>query len=212
LGAEISYDGGTTYFNVGSSSNKLYVTYGSPVGALTQKRIEWCTTKANNLSTPGGIADAIWGAVATGTTFGNQNTDGWALLDGGSGDCDNQARLMSYVVKLLGISPANVRLVYASTNAGAGNCLSLESRVVGSQTHYLIMDFDTGSGYGWNAYEGSCETAGAYYAITPKKKADNDYEMLKSINCQQYWVRTNVPPGSASGWTVLEVFEEVPKP
>lgn len=32
-------------------------------------------------------------------------------------------------------------------------------------------------------------------------------EMLKSLSCQQYWVRMVVDP--TGGWDVIEVFEEV---
>jgi len=30
--------------------------------------------------------------VAAETVFSNENIEGWALLDGGGGDCDNQAK------------------------------------------------------------------------------------------------------------------------
>jgi len=44
-----------------------------------------------------------------------------------------------------------------------------------------------------------------------KKKEDHDYDLLKALGCQQYWVRTTVPPGSP-GWSVVEVIEEVTIP
>jgi len=119
---------------------------------------------------------------------------------------------MKYGFEMLGVGSATVRLVHASSDAGEGKCLDLETRVVSNQTQYLIMDFDPSpTNYNWNAYEGCCEAAGYYYAITPQLKAVSDYELLKSLHCQQYWVRTTVPPGVPS-WQVLEVYEEVPLP
>ena len=186
---------------------------------MTNTRIAWCCAEANNCITLETIADALQDGVDDDTTFGSGTTDGWALLDGGTGDCDNQARLMQYAGNLLGLAGV-VRFVRASTNAGAGNCLDLENRVVGGKTQYLIMDFDTGAGYSWNAFEGCCETGGKYYAITPKEKEANDYEMLKEISCQQYWVEIrhwvvdhweSCPPG-VPGWQVHVVHEEVAIP
>jgi hypothetical protein len=89
--------------------------------------------------------------------------------------------------------------------------VALESRDVGGQTHYLVMDFNPGAGHDWNAWEGCCEAASHYYAITPKEKEDHDYDMLKALGCQQYWVRTNVRPREDE-WRVEEWFEEVPIP
>jgi len=193
-----------------SGPHKIYVTWGSPGSGPTLKRIDKACRTAALQNTPEGIADSLHNMVAAQTVFGSANVDGWDLLDGGSGDCDNQARCMKYTFEMLGAGSANVRLVRASTNAGQGNCLDLESRVVGNQTQYLIMDFDSGPGYNWNAYEGCCEAASHYYAITPKKKETHDCAMLKALGCQQYWVRTTAPPGSPGGWDVIEVFEEVP--
>ncbi|MFC1461383.1 hypothetical protein ACFLQR_02550 [Verrucomicrobiota bacterium] len=81
-----------------------------------------------------------------------------------------------------------------------------------NKTHYLLMYFTWASpGYEWNAFEGCCEATSHYYAIEPKKKAGNDYEMLQEMGPKQYWVRTNVTPG-LPGWSVVEVYEEVPIP
>jgi hypothetical protein len=186
-----------------SVRHKVYVTWGSPGAGPTLKRIDWVCRRASAAATPQAVASQLWDAVASETSFGGRE-DGWALLDGGAGDCDNQARCMKYAYEMLGTGPATVRFVRASTNAGAGNCL-------GPDTQYLIMDFDPGAGYGWNAFEGCCEAGGNYHAITPKHKESDDYEMLRAIGCQQYWVLTNVPPGSY-GWGVIGAIEEVAIP
>ncbi|MDY7011109.1 MAG: hypothetical protein SVV80_10215, partial [Planctomycetota bacterium] len=115
--------------------------------------------------------------------------------------------------RLLGVT-ATDRLVRASSNAGAGNCLDLESKTEGGVKKWLILDFTVGAGYNWNAFEGCCETADHYYAVWPKHKADNDYDMLKNhISCQQYWVKTfnDIEPGTDS-WDVETIYDEVQKP
>ncbi|MBU1695035.1 MAG: hypothetical protein KKC51_13890 [Verrucomicrobia bacterium] len=209
----IDLSGGLTCRKENSGPHKIYVTWGQPGSGPTVKRVNKVCYTAWWQNTCEGIADSLQDMIAAETAFGPGNVDGWALLDGGSGDCDNQARCMKYTFEMLGAGAADVRLVRASSNAGQGNCLDLETRVVSNQTHYLIMDFDPSpTNYYWNAYEGSCEAANHYYAITPKKKEANDYEMLKTLGCIQYWVRTDVPPGTPPSWNVIEVFEEVPVP
>jgi hypothetical protein len=127
-----------------SGPHKIYVTWGSPGPGPTLKRINKVCTTASSQSTPEGMADSLHDMVASETTFGSGDVAGWALLDGGSGDCDNQARCMMYTFEMLGAGAANERRVRASSNAGEGNCLDLESRVVNGQTHYLVMDFNPG--------------------------------------------------------------------
>lgn len=195
-----------------SGGHKIYVTYGTPTGGgYTEKRINWVCLKADGKSTQETCADALHDAVAAGATFGSAGTDGWALLDGGNGDCDNQARCMKNAVEMLGCGPASVKCVRASTDAGAGNCLNLETHP-SHANWYLIMDFNSNpSSRYWNLFEGCCEAAGHYYAITPKKKEDNDYEMLKAVSCQQVYCEISV--GAGGGWTVTaEHPPAAPKP
>ncbi|MFA5344586.1 MAG: hypothetical protein WC381_11585, partial [Kiritimatiellia bacterium] len=205
--------GGQTYGNESSGPHKIYVTWGSPGSGPTLKRVNKVCNTASGQNTSESIADSLQSMVASNTTFGSGDVDGWALLDGGSGDCDNQARCMKYTFEMPGAGSANVQFVRASSNAGQGNCLNLESRSVSNQTQYLVMDFDTGGGNNWNAFEGCCEAASHYYAITPKKKASNDYGMLQALGCQQFWVRTlyDILPGN-EGWEVIEIIEEVQIP
>jgi hypothetical protein len=204
----------TDAVNLGDSGpHKLYVTWGSPGNGPTLKRIDHVCTHANGAGSQEAIADALQTTTATHTVFlVGGTTDGWALLDGGAGDCDNQARCMGLQVEMLGAGPAVVRLVRASTNGGAGNCLDQEDRE-GPPHQWLVLDFNTGTGYDWNAYEGCCETAGHYYAIHPQIKADNDYQLLLALPCQQYWITTvgDVQPGTP-GCQVEQVIEEVGKP
>lgn len=193
-----------------NGTNKI-ITYGTPGGtSVTAKRLNWSTLKASEKGTLETCADAIWDGVADGTTFGTGNTDNWALLDGGSGDCDNLARCMKHALGMLGIS-GEVELVRASTNAGAGNCLDFETRSYGGVTQYLIMDFATsGDVHRWNQCEGCCNTASKYYAIEPKLKASDDYAMLQAISCRQYWASIITDP--YGGWGVTIFDGPIPKP
>ncbi len=196
-----------------SGPHKIYVTYGTPTNSsVTEKRVAWVCQYADGATTQGACADKLHDAVASQTTFSaSGTTTGWALLGGGTGDCDNQALCMFYAVYMLGAGGASHPNVHASSDAGVGNCLSLEGRPENSPTEYLILDYNTGAGNNWNAHEGCCACADRFFAITPKKSADNDYEMLMAISCQQFWVRTNKLPG-LEGWYVEQIFEEVGKP
>jgi len=120
---------------------------------------------------------------------------------------------MALQVEMLGAGLATLRLVRASTNSGAGNCLGQEDRP-GPPHQYLILDFDPGTGYEWNAWEGCCETAGHYYAITPSLKRSDDYQMLLALPGQQYWVETqnDTEPGQPTWDPVEPPVEEIPKP
>ena len=118
--------------------------------------------------------------------------DAWIVFQGG--DCDNLARCMSSAVDMLGIRPASVAFVYASIDAGAGKCLAQETRtcpVHGSEV--LILNFPS---TGLNEYEGCCSAAGIFYAISQKKKAADDYQMLKVLGSEvgvtQLWCFRNI--------------------
>ena len=138
------------------------------------------------------VHDAIGDPVDPPHEPGEQPTEaiGWDLLDKPNtyGECDGQAILMQYIVELLGLE-AEVKFVRASTNAGTDNCLHWETRMINNRKAWLVMDFDTSEdGHNWNFFEACCVTADFYYAIWPKIKATDDYDVLKKLGCQQYWV------------------------
>ncbi len=92
-------------------------------------------------------------------------------------------------VKMIGID-AGRELVRASTDAGEGNCLKVETKVIDGKMCSLYLDFDSGQGIALNFFEGCCTAAGKFYAIEPKMKEDNDYEILKALGAkgyQQWW-------------------------
>jgi hypothetical protein len=179
--------------NAGTSGpHKMYITYGTPSGSVvTEKRMSWSCQKADGSTTDSEVADAIHNALGDvdppyepreKPSLGS----GWPLLAGTTyGECDEQAGLMELAVELLGLS-GDVRLVRASTNAGADNCLDYEFRtcpVHGFER--LLLDFyGGGDPNNMNQFEGCCETAGSYYAVWPKQKATNDYTMLQALGTQ----------------------------
>ena len=184
------------------------------------KRIDWCCDKADGSATQGAAADALHDGLGNvdppkepGDCSPQQITSDWWLLDSCPyyGECDEQAGLMVKTIKMLGVdSSAYTDLVYASSNSGSGNCLSLESKTEGGVKKWLILDFTVGVGYNWNAFEGCCVAASSWYALWPKKEATDDYDMLKNqLAPQQYWVKTysDIEPGT-SGWGVETVYAE----
>jgi len=214
---------GKAYGEAKRLNQQIYVTWGTPSvhdgSHATIKRIHWLCEEASTNSSKELVADALWKAVNQHTHFGSGGTQegccegsyiGWKLRDQGTGcnycgDCDNLATLMKYAADMIGIGPAQVTPVYASTNAGAGNCLSLESEPYESTNKYLIMNFNIGAldhgNWFWNVWEGCCEVAGSFYAIAPFLKATDDYDMLTKLTMEQWWIITNrdVVPGE-EGW------------
>ena len=98
---------------LGTTQNKIYVTYGTPSGSVvTQKRIEWLTTVANGLGR--GDEQAIVAAIhAASMALGNyENVENlpldspWQFLDGAPAECDEHVNLINAGVAMLGV-PVN---------------------------------------------------------------------------------------------------------
>lgn len=212
LSWEVSLDGGSSYFGIGSSTNKFFVTYGTPAGTpVTAKRLNWSTSKAAGKADAEACSDEIWNAVAEEAHFAYGGiTDSWALLDGGVGDCGKLARCMSHTLQMLGIK-SEVEFVRASTDSGAGKCLDYEKKTIDGLEYSLIMDFARDiSNPAWNLYEG-CSVFENYYAIEPKAKESNDYSMLRKLNPDQYWC--NIVTREDGMWRITDVLlPKVPIP
>jgi hypothetical protein len=180
-------------------------------GQATYIRMDWCVDAADGATDAEEVADGIQAGLGgdppyePGEKAGVGN--GWELLDGDTyGECDEQADLMVHAVEMMGIN-GTVRLVKASSDS---YCLDQESDEMEDDTWvWLILDFNSGAGYNWNAFEGCCETASHYYAVWPQVKSDNDLDMLRDLGCQQYWVKTynDTMPG-LSGCAVETVYDE----
>jgi hypothetical protein len=191
---DVGGTGGPTVGAGTSGPHTVYVTWDTPAdGTATVHRIKWVCNKADGQTTKEACVDAIWHGVAGGTTFGlgPPQTDGWALLDGGRGDCDNQARCMSYAVLVLGAGPAEVDYVRASTDEDVSD---LETRYCSEDgEEWLYLDFDPGPGMNRNNYEGCCRTSDPvhWYAITPEIKADSGFLILCALanehGVTQWW-------------------------
>jgi hypothetical protein len=207
--------GTNAWYDIETTKHTAYVTWGTPAPAgtnVTVKRIEFVCTAADGASTVETVADGIHSNL-TGLPFGSDpiQSDDWYLKQGSSyrGECDEHARFMIRALELIGIQGAVPSFIYASSDS---NCLSLEGRPYNGRTKWLVMDFDSSSGYGWNAFEGVC-FFWAYYAVTPNVKASSSVEMLRTLSPQQYWVLTvnNIPPGEG-GWIVETVLGLEPLP
>ncbi len=182
-----------------SGPHKIYVTYGTPSGStVTERRIEktceWADTATGEEEVADGIHDNLGNADPPYEPSEKPSEgSGWTLLEGNAyGECDEQADLMRYAVLMQGVTPAYLRFVRASTNAGAGNCLDYETRVCSLHgQEWLLLDFG-GAGYhgDMNQFEGCCETANHYYAVWPKEKSQDDYTMLQTLGSSgttQHW-------------------------
>ncbi len=183
-------------YNAGYSFPQIYLTLGYPTaqaGSPTEMRVKWACEHADGATTPEQACDQIWSWLGPYAAeedeygnlirFGGLDT-GWALLDPGtSGQCMNWAQCMASTIGMVGV-PGEVKLVYASLDAGAGNCLNEEWRdcpVHGSE--HLMLDFNPATPYDedLNNFEGCCAAAGHYYAVIPQEKATNDYTMLQTL-------------------------------
>jgi len=208
------------------TTNPFWVTWGEPnFGAsvgVTAKRVNFATGAARPGSTVELIATFVYWSVAEPNnppqepSPGSINTDTWYLLDGRpfSGQCDEQARFMGRVLKMLGVG-SSTALVRASTDSGEGNCLDPEYRwcPLHGSGEFLCLDFYGGGQSGnMNQFEGCCVAGGHYYALWPREMVTNDYTMLQALSCQQYWVETNGPAPGEEGWKVETVWSEEEKP
>ncbi len=208
--------GTNDWYPISQTTHKVYITYGTPLPGgqeTTEKRIDavcgWGGGRSGEYSVTLGIHPNMGGAC------GANGSDDWDLMWTATGDCDDSARFMRRCVNMVGIPDGIVQLVRATTDAGAGNCLDLEWQDTGLIRWWLILDFDTGSGYDWNAWEGCLEVAGAYWAVCPRLIATDDYDMLKNkLPCQQYWVETenNQEPGEGDEWYVIDQWGPIPIP
>ncbi|MBM3852993.1 MAG: hypothetical protein FJ399_07530, partial [Verrucomicrobia bacterium] len=237
LGWSIGVDG-AFYAGNDSGPHRMYVRWGPPAGSdLTVRRLDWVCQTANGATTAELIADRLHAAIYSQVSFNvgaNPQVDGWALKDGGAGDCDNLARLMEQAFNVVGAynnppmtTVASVALVRASTDA---NCLGpIESRVAADGvTEYLLLDwFNSGTTHHWNLFEGCCSAAGYYYAFGVFRAGTGDPILIKAADplgvlrglrdgrgVRQFWVRTDSgrPPGEPDTYIVSSSAEPEPIP
>ncbi|MDE0298631.1 MAG: hypothetical protein OXN17_08370 [Candidatus Poribacteria bacterium] len=200
-----------------TTSHTLYQVFATPRGAVkdfTKSHIKTACKMADGKDSEVAVADAVHNALGDNDPpydpFEQPTlASGWGLLDNPDtyGECDEQAKLMQDIVELLGLT-ATVENVRASTNAGPGNCLDLETQKLNAlnRQEWLLLDFDPSeTGTYWNNFEACCVTADFYYAVWPKLKGTDDYDILKQLieqlGVQQYWVLTheNKKPNDGSG-------------
>lgn len=129
---QISYDNGTSWESLKTSSHKLFVTAGTPGGsAVTVKRMDRATTKGIDQDTNQKVADKLiplvipspfgsWSINATGTY---KLTTAWRICDAApttipagaqwGGDCISLATLTKLHLEMLGVTGSATHYVYA---------------------------------------------------------------------------------------------------
>ncbi len=122
---KISYDGGQTFVNLTTTSNKLFVTAGTPTGSsLTVKRIDRVTAECEGLTAESDIVDRLWqkvvgpGAYALGKPYPSPE---WKILDGVPGECIALAHLFEKTIKIIGLTPGSGSVVYVYADPGAAS-------------------------------------------------------------------------------------------
>jgi hypothetical protein len=181
----------TTYSSMGSSTNQLYTIYGSPTGSLTEKRLTWCTEKANGKASVSDIAAAI-GPDATANArfninnsmYGTPPTLPWNVLDGIDADCVTLSHLMHYALDLLGTSGSEVRFVYSRHASWSG--IWSTSSSANEQYNGEDLGFDSG---GWNNYEACCYVASMWWMGGAGASKSSAYAVLMQ------WTQPNTNSG-----------------
>ena len=197
LNWEISFDGGATYSDIGSTATNFFVVYDTPQGStLTAKRMDWATKNVSFSSTELAekqIAEAIHNKLAEDPPYDLQENwrnigNGWELLDDNDkyGQCKEQAYLMQCAMELLGVKHTKVVLVRASTDCN--NCIDSESRPCPThEKDWLCLDYaqtpPPKDGYPpiMHTCEACCVVKSHYYAVWPKVDAGSACGVLKKL-------------------------------
>jgi hypothetical protein len=98
--------GSPTYQDMGFTNNPIYTIFAAPVGALTEKRLSWCTQTADGSQTEETAAEkfrnATWPYVSP---TGVSNPNSWAFWDSApiySGDEATVKKLCDTALKQIG--------------------------------------------------------------------------------------------------------------
>jgi hypothetical protein len=197
---------GASWSNMEDVVVPFWQTWASPIvpsaSDLTAKRMDWATESADCAESVVEIAVAIQDALSGDPPLDDAGADenpGWALLDGELyGDCDGQAELMAFAVRMLGVQ-ATLALVRGSNADGETpfDCLDFEHRwcevhsPVIEDLEWLLLDFyGGGEPDNMNLFEGCCVVAGTYYAVMPIEVASSAYNMLVTLGGEgvtQHW-------------------------
>jgi len=107
---------------VGTSSNKMYVTEGAPYGSpVTRSRVNWVTQLCNQKNTTDQIVKCLWDNFFFNAQFhlNKKPNPVWRIADNEEGECIDIIECMILAVKMTGASPFNGQVVYCypSTNA-----------------------------------------------------------------------------------------------
>ena len=180
--------------DLGITQNLIHLTFGNPIGILTESRINWLTETADMLSDRHEIVEALHsGSLGLGDfKLGNNPDSIWEFMDGALAECIDHVKVIDASAKLLGLPAGTIGYVYARTN---GNIKGVFSTVLNGAfesepgTNRVLMYRDGNGGLNkWEAvYVLTDNGVTKYYAgfssvyMTPK-------EVMEGVADKLVWV------------------------
>jgi len=143
---------------VGDSANPLYLTWGTPNGTATAKRMDWAVNKCQGDDSITALGNHLSAAVHDDTIFGGDNSaNSWMALDRTrKNDCLQASELVDKALRLLGVTECNTQKSYASSDAtGNPDYPSDVTDQENNGTSMLMFTADGGRSGVWNFFEGS---------------------------------------------------------
>ncbi len=202
--------GDTTFRPAGGSSNRIYVTLGTPSGSNpTNRRLNFVCNAAWQAGT---ALEAIEGAPGAGIGIhkrldadppndgaGGTIVNDWRLMASWpySGECHDQAHLMNLAIQMVGVGAGTEYRTYASTDANPTNREFTTAAALGitedldgdgivgetDEVLELIFAFDPANPVdpNWNNFDGSLIAVGKYFAVWPSLKASSMCTLLLEV-------------------------------
>ena len=135
---KVAVDGGASN-SIGTTTNKMFVTFAAPTDTATAKRLDWTTSKASGrgagqeVDATRDIHKALSGLF---TLNANCASTPWTILDGTPtprADCISLVSLHQSAQKVLGLDGGTIEYAYASSD---NDVSSLETRNCPTGVHY----------------------------------------------------------------------------
>jgi len=212
---------GTTEIAIGSSgAHKIYVTYGTPVGVATEKRIEAVCTFASGLSDLKDCADAVFDHLPGFGAYVGAQINGpspiWLLYESNQhpewrSQCPGHALFVNAHFAMLGLGEGNVKYCYADkdgTYQASDEAVSLQERQIASTdpphpantTHDDLSFVErlhmVDSAGNLNNFEASLLFNNYYYVLGFGRNYTSPEAVVKDVFVEVNWYYKNHDTGS----------------